>query len=394
MSGAGLQVLEGDLDLETLATALREALDGGPAIAPLPTVSAERDQVLAMLRPAEPLEDPQTAAIVATSGSTGRPKGVMLSGAAIRSSVEATHRRLGGPGDWLLALPTHYVAGLMVMARAVVADTAVHQVGADLGGLSSWATDRRGDRPAYLSVVPTQLTRALDDPALVASLAGVDAVLLGGAAASSALLQRAAGAGIRVITTYGMSETCGGCVYDGVPLDGVTLGSDTPGGLDPDAPLQISGPMVFDGYRGQPDLTAQVRPHVGTMITNDRGRWIDGRLAILGRVDDVVISGGINIDLAEVERVARSWPGAAELVIVAVPDAEWGVRVVAVAEGSAPLVGSAAAGPDALRAHLTGQLPTYAAPRQLVWRDRLPRTSSGKIDRQRLLRELSNKPPE
>lgn len=359
--------------VETLARALAPALSGGEPVAPLPLDPAERRAAIEMLRPDEPVEAVDTAAIVSTSGSTGRPKGVLLSAAALLASAEATHARLGGPGRWTLALPAHYVAGLMVIIRGLVAGLPVTEARGDLADLVRPA----GSGPHYLSLVPTQLARALRDPERTRALAGYDTVLLGGAPAAPDLLESAARAGVRVITTYGMSETCGGCVYDGVPLPGVSIM------LRPeDDRIAITGPMIFSGYRLRPDLTDETLQLDGsrrTLITSDRGVWADGRLTVLGRVDDVVISGGINVDLAELERLARATPaaGGAELVIIGVPDPTWGTMIIAVTDGPVDL--------DRLRADLATRLPERALPRRIHHLSELPRTSSGKIDRQRLL---------
>jgi O-succinylbenzoic acid--CoA ligase len=196
---------------------------------------------------------------------------------------------------------------------------------------------------------------------------------------------------VPVVTTYGMSETCGGCVYDGVPLAGVEVV------LDDDGRVSLGGPTVFSGYRLRPDLTADALRD-GRLRTADRARWADGadgvrRLKVLGRTDDVVISGGLNVDLAQVERHAAGWPALAadpdrapaELVVVGVPHPEWGTEVVAVSDRALPVTG--------LREHLSGTLPGYAAPRRLVVLAGLPRTSSGKIDRQRIRALLSPDPP-
>lgn len=369
------QLVAGD----QIAPALTNALAGGPPLAPLPQDPTERQRAVQMLQPEQAVPEPDVAAIVATSGSTGAPKGVLLSRSAIRASVQATHERLGGPGDWALALPPHYVAGLMVLARTLVAGTAAHPVAPGLADLGAVRSRMRGRR--YISVVPTQLVRALDHPATAEALAGFDAVLLGGAAIDLTLRERARAAGIRVVTSYGMSETCGGCVYDGRPLDGaeVTLEAGT-------HRILLAGSMLFSGYRLRPDATAEAltvtvgaddlsRP---TLRTADRGRLGDHLLTVLGRVDDVVITGGLNVDLAEVERVCGGWPApGGDLAVVGVPDAEWGTRVVAVTDQAGSLA--------ELRAFLAGSLPGYAAPRQLVWVESLPRTASGKIDRQRLV---------
>jgi O-succinylbenzoic acid--CoA ligase len=328
-----------------------------------------------MLALDQPVDEAGAAAVVATSGSTGRPKGVVLSREAITTAVAATHARLGGPGDWVLAVPAHYVAGLMVLARTVLAGTTAHEVPSDLRGLDRAVAAMTGRR--YLSLVPTQLVRACADPRLTEALAGFDAVLLGGAAADPQLLALARERGIAVVPTYGMSETCGGCVYDGVPLDGVRVD------LEPGTErILLAGAPLFSGYRLRPDLTAAAL-RAGRLLTQDRGRWRDGRLDVLGRLDDVVVSGGVNVDLAAVERASRGWPGvtAAELAVVGVPDPEWGTRVVAVTDGYGTL--------DDLRQFLRLHLPAAAAPRQLVRVAALPRLSSGKIDRQRLVELVS-----
>jgi O-succinylbenzoic acid--CoA ligase len=355
--------------------ALAAALDGGAPVAPLPEAALERAQVLAMLAPAEPVTEADAAVVVATSGSTGRPKGVVLSRAAIVAAVTATHERLGGPGSWVAALPVHYVAGLMVLARSLVAGTPLAQVGPDLAGLP--AAVAAVPRPRYLSVVPTQLARACADPVAAAGLAACDAVLVGGAALGADLHRRAAALGIRAVTTYGMSETCGGCVYDGVPLTGVQVK------LDPQGQIGLHATMLFSGYRNRPDLTAAAL-RSGTLWTGDRGRLINQRLIVDGRADDVVVTGGHNVDLAELERLAAHWSalGGAEIAILGIPDDEWGTRVVAVTEADVEAGG--------LRDYLKMSVPAYAAPRAVVRVAALPRTAAGKVDRSRLRDDLTS----
>ncbi|MET1003916.1 MAG: AMP-binding protein, partial [Propionibacteriaceae bacterium] len=154
MIGSEVQsVLLRPADPASLVTALTEAFAGGRPVAPLPEAEVERRAVLEMLSLPTPVAEPDAAAVVATSGSTGRPKGVVLSRAAIAASVTATHARLGGPGDWVLALPGHYVAGLMVIARTVLAGTQLHRAAPDLGNLAAVAERMSGRR--YLSLVPT-----------------------------------------------------------------------------------------------------------------------------------------------------------------------------------------------------------------------------------------------
>ena len=381
---------------------LRRSLAGSGVTAPLPTDPAEHEQTLAMLRAGVDVEQADAAAVVATSGSTGRPRGVVLTRSALIASAEATHRRLGGPGTWVLALPVHYVAGLMVLVRSLVADRPVVGVDARLDALPT--VELTADGPHYLSVVPTQLTRALGDPVRTAALRRFDAVLLGGSAADPALLDRAAAAGVAVVTTYGMSETCGGCVYDGVPLDGVDVTVEDGGRLG------IGGPTVFAGYRLDPAATAAALVD-GRLLTHDRGTvGSDGRVTVLGRIDDVVISGGLNVDLAAVERAVRTWAdgvaAGVEAAVVGVPHPEWGTEVVAVVSEEQNQAFVPTPAPDErsadakearfflsdLRTALAGRLPAYALPRRLVVRPTLPRTSGGKIDRRQLIADLTVRP--
>jgi o-succinylbenzoate---CoA ligase len=365
------------VDAAELPSALADALAGGPPVAPLPTAALEREQAVAMLEPAVPVE-PGVAVVVSTSGSTGRPKGVLLSGEAVTAGAAATHERLGGAGDWALCLPPHYVAGLIVLARTQLAGTRTHLAAPDLADLPRVAARMGGRR--YVSLVPTQLARALTRPDVTAALRSFDAVLVGGGALAEPLALAAREADVAVVTSYGMSETCGGCVYDGVPLRGVDVR------LGDDGRVSLAGSVLFSGYRRRPDLTAAALPD-GRLLTADRARWDEGRLVVLGRVDDVVVSGGINVDLAAVERQVRGWPGlgAGDVAVVGVPDPEWGTAVVAVLEREH----WSGADEQRLREHLQSRLPSWATPRRLLGRVPLPRTSSGKIDRLRLVAELS-----
>jgi o-succinylbenzoate---CoA ligase len=372
---------------------LSAALDGtGPAILPLdPELPAPRlRDLLAALRPAavqtpegtRSLPGPRarlagdTAVVVATSGSTGAPKGVQLSAAALTASAAASLARVGArPGArWLCCLPGFHVAGLQVLVRSLLAGSSPVVV----PRLSAAVIDGCGC--ACVSLVPTQLRRLLDDGAAVA---GFKAILLGGAAPPAGLLARAAAAGARVITTYGMSETCGGCVYDGLPLDGVRLRT-SPAGL-----IGIAGPVLFSGYwpgplqgTQSPGAQASGRAADGWFWTADLGEiGAGGRLAVRGRADDVINSGGEKVVPGEVESVLGTFPGVRDVVVVGVPDPEWGEAVTAVvvaADGAAP--------PELgrLRDRAREVLPGYAAPRRLVLVPEIPLLGSGKPDRQAL----------
>lgn len=345
---------------DTLAAALVPALSGDRVVAPVPPVADE--VLLAALRPDLPVTEAAAGVVVTTSGSTGTPRAVVLSAGAILASAAATHARLGGPGDWVCVLPTHHVAGLMTVARAVAADREVCFARPDLSDLPT-----PGSR-SYLSVVGAQLYRAAADPGLLARLAQYAAVLVGGSAVAEHLLEQVRAAGVRLVQTYGMTETCGGCVYDGYPLDGVRAGIA-------DGRITLSGPVVFSGYRLDPDLTAQVL-HGDTVWTSDRGELADGRLHVTGRVDDVVISGGVNVDLAQAQLIvaeALGPPEAGGPVLLAVPDPRWGQRIVAVTTGALSLA--------ELTARLKGRLGSAALPRELRRLPGLAYTPTGKIDR-------------
>jgi O-succinylbenzoic acid--CoA ligase len=349
-----------------VAGALAASLSGGPPIAPLPADPIDQERAITMFQPSQPVTEAEAAAVVATSGSTGVPKGVVLSRQAIRASVEAMRIRLGGAGDWALALPTHYIAGLMVLARACLDGTRAVPVRSDLSNLPQAAdtlTQRR-----YISLVPAQLDKGLRRDDVTEALASFSAVLIGGAPASIRLVERARDAGIRVVTTYGMSETCGGCVVDGDPLSGVAVG------LAEDGRILIESSTLFSGYRLRPDLTAEALVD-GRLRTHDRGCWKAGKLVVRGRMDDIVITGGHKVDLSDVEQSVQRWAaeGDATVAVLGVPDPVWGTTVIAVSDAPGSL--------KDLQAVVRESLPAYAVPRELIYLDQLPRLISGKPDR-------------
>jgi o-succinylbenzoate---CoA ligase len=371
-----------------LMEALGAALDGtGPALLPVdPRLPAERvAALLQALRPAtlETLDGPQrldpgdspgvapgTAVVIATSGSTGEPKGVELDAAALRHSARASLDRIGArPGEaWLSCLPPSHISGLQVFLRSLLSGTAPVV-------LDQLTLLTRGgappDPPQYVSLVPTQVRHLLDQPGGREALAGFRAILLGGAAVPAGLRAEAAASGARVIATYGMSETCGGCVYDGEPLDGVSVR------IGADSRIQLAGPVLFSGYRGQPGLTAAALDG-GWFVTSDVGE-VDarGRLTVRGRADGMINTGGEKVSADEVASVLEDCPEVREAVVVGRPDPEWGELVTAIVVPADP-----AAPPDldALRAFARGRLPGYAVPRAVVVVPAVPLLSSGKPD--------------
>ncbi len=307
--------------------------------------------------------------VVETSGSTGRPKRVVLSRAAMRASVDATHGYLGGRGQWLLALSPQHVAGLQVLYRNVRArEQPVVLDGDDWAGAVAAMTGAR----RYASVVPTQLVRLLDRDQ-VGPLTELDAVLVGGGPMDPERRREAEDAGVRVVMTYGMSETCGGCVYDGYPLDGVGIK------IDENGEILLTGSVLFDGYGdgqgGSDELAGQAIWSRGWLRTADLGRLdADGRLHVLGRRDQVVVSGGLNVPGLAVEQMLAKAPGVRDVAVVAVPHAEWGEQVTAV------VVTESGDAPDLTRLRELVE-PREWAPRAVVVVDELPRTTNGKLDR-------------
>ena len=371
--------------LTDLLPALAAAVDGtGPALVPVPDGPAGA-AVLRMAAVGEPLEEPTgadgspdpVALVVPTSGSTGTPRGALLTASALAASAAATAERLGGAGSWLLCLPTTHVAGLQVLLRALAAGTVPEcqdlSAGFTADGFTRAAAHLAGAR-RYTSLVPTQLVRLLDEPASLDALRDFDAVLLGGAAAPAPLLARARAAGVAVVATYGMSETCGGCVYDGVPLSGVRAG------LAADGRITLAGAVVFSGYRRDPAATAAVLGG-GVLTTGDLGAIRDdGRLEVLGRADAVLVTGGELVSPEAVERVLTSAAGIADAVVVGLADPEWGQRVVAlVVPAGRPGAGGLDVG--TVRALVTDRLGRASAPRDVVTVDAVPVLGIGKPDR-------------
>jgi O-succinylbenzoic acid--CoA ligase len=362
---------------------VRAALAGDAPLAVVPADPGPAARAAAVLRPDVPLEDGADL-VVLTSGSTGDGRGVLLAAAALRASATATLARLGGPGGWVLALPVSAVAGLQVLVRSALAGQPPAVLGP--GDRLADALVRTPGERRYTALVPTQLRRFL--AAEPEALRGFDAVLVGGAATDPALLAQARDAGVAVVTTYGMSETSGGCVYDGAPLDGV-------GVRIVDGGIELSGPQLAAGYRLDPAATAEAFVD-GWFRTRDAGSF-DGdgwrayaplapatadRLVVHGRLDDVVVTGGVNVAPAAVEAALREHPDVVDAVVVGRPDVEWGARVVAA------VVPSPGAAPDlaVLRAWVAERLGAPAAPKQLHVLDAVPVLHTGKPDRRAVAR--------
>ncbi len=349
------------------------------AILPVPADDQRQSSLLTTtLRAGEGIDD-DVALVISTSGTTGKPKGALLTAAALRSSAESTHARLGGAGRWLLALPAYHIAGLQVLVRSVLAGTTPVAIQASFepAELPS-AVAALGSGRRYASLVAVQLDKSLRDPAAAEALAGLDAVLIGGGPMPAGVAERARAAGVNVVRTYGMSETAGGCVYDGVALDGVKVRIDN-------SRILLGGATVAKGYRNP--VTPDPFAEPGWFRTDDLGAVDDsGVIRVLGRVDDAVSTGGLTVLPQLVESALAGHPAIADCAVFGVPDERLGQRVVA-ALVLAP--GSTAPDVAELRAQVSQTLDATAAPREVHIVDELPRRGIGKLDRRALAARYS-----
>jgi O-succinylbenzoic acid--CoA ligase len=333
------------------------------------------------------------ALTVSTSGSTGRPREVALSAAALRSAADALAERLGGHGGWLLALPVEHIAGAQVVIRSIIAGRApaalppgvTFTAAAFAAAAAKLAAPRR-----YTSLVPTQLHRLMTaEPEGTDALRAFDAVLVGGAPCPPRLLERARAAGLRVVTTYGMTETAGGCVYDGVPLDGTRVALDRVGRILLTGPTLASGYVIDDETLARGELADSVPGDRGAAFESRSGvRWVrssdlgeldaTGRVVVLGRADDVIVTGGVKVAPEPVEAIVAAVPGIRDVCVVGLADGSWGEQVVAVV---AVEPGAAVPELEDLRARVTKLLGAAHAPRAVVALNALPMRGPGKVDR-------------
>lgn len=354
---------------------LRDALAGsGPAVLPVP--AGATSSVVADV-------PKRVAVVIETSGSTGEPKRVMLATNALLAGAAASAVALGGAGQWLLALPVHYIAGVQVLVRSIAAETTPlvlppgHFDPEDFRRLAEAMTEPL----RYTALVPVQLARLLDaadDPAVLAVLRRFTAILVGGQAIRPELIKRAEALDVRVVRTYGSSETAGGCMYNGVPI-GDTLVRVVNG------QLELSGSVLAEGYLDDDERTADrfsVEHGVRWYRTGDLGE-IDpdsGLVSVLGRADNVIISGGVKVSLDAVERIVRSHPGFEHAVVLGGDDATWGQVPVVLVAGGEP----AAADLDTVAAFVVATLGRAARPASIVRVKEIPLLASGKPDRQAL----------
>ncbi|GAB2454107.1 O-succinylbenzoic acid--CoA ligase [Conyzicola lurida] len=346
---------------EQMLDALRHALGGdGPAV-----FAGESSSPLPESVPT------RVALVVESSGSTGTPKRVALSSDALLASAAASDTALGGPGQWLLALPTTYIAGINVLVRSLSAETAPVELAPGHFSADAFiAAAGVMDHPQrYTSLVPAQLSRLIETDAALGALRRFDRILVGGQATPLPLIAAALELGLNVTRTYGSSETSGGCVYDGVPI-GATRARVV------DGQIELSGAVLAEGYLGDPERTDRAfHSEQGQRWyrTGDQGEIVDGVLSVTGRLDDVIISGGLKVSLGALERLVRDLPGLGDAVIVRETSERWGEVPVLVATVDYRI--------DDLKALVTERLGRAAVPARVVRLDSMPLLSSGKPDR-------------
>ena len=298
--------------------------------------------------------------LVATSGSTGTPKEISLTSSALKASTNASNKFLkASKGDiWSLLLPLTHIAGINVLVRAMQLESAPLDLRNHVGSYP---------RADFTAIVPTQLFNALNENSeLLKHLQSAKAVLVGGASLSPELRAQGIAAGINIVSTYGMSETCGGCVYDGVALDGVSFE------LTGDGRIKISGPVLADVEREN-----------GWFVTNDLGKIVDGKLQVLGRSDDVIISGGENISLSAIEAlINQKFP---HLLVAAfsTPDNKWGQALHIAVQSTDEKIKSE------VSELLVKSIGSHAKPKSVLLLDKLPEIGVGKVDRISLAKLVS-----
>ena len=301
----------------------------------------------------------QAAVLIGTSGSTGAPKEIFLSSHALVSSARASNAFIGAkPGDtWSLLLPLTHVAAVNVFVRAF-----------ELGTIPVDLRNHSGEYPRvdFTAIVPTQLFRALNgDQDLLKHLQGAKKVLVGGAALPQALHNQAAAAGVSIVTTYGMSETSGGCVYNGEILDGVEV--------------EVRGGSIF--IRGK-ILALDLELTDGWFESKDLGEFVDDKLVVIGRSDDVIISGGENLSLNNVEKVLNAYFPALQLAAFSVDDTQWGQSLHIAVVGDADS--------ESISKVLQSEIGAFAKPKGIHAMDSLPLLGIGKVDRKRLAQVIPN----
>ncbi|MDY3128088.1 MAG: o-succinylbenzoate--CoA ligase [Corynebacterium sp.] len=350
---------------------LEAAISGEKAFLPVPAEDPTKAMLLRNTQRVGEEIASDIALVVPTSGSTGTPKGAQLSAVNLVASADATHARLGGPGHWVLALPATHIAGIQVLVRCLLAG--VEPVCVDLshgfsveGFASAAQVVADTGEQAYTALTPMQLAKAMDSLVGIEALRVFDAVLVGGATLDERLRTSAQKLDIAVISTYGSSETAGGCVYDGYPLDGVQV--EVKAGR-----IYLGGPTIAHGYRNVPEHEAFAQQ--GWFATSDGGQLCSGKLEVTGRLDNIIVSGGLKLHPEVLEEALHSIPGVDTAVVTSTPHPRVGDAIVAAYVGNATLM-------DIMSGLEDLGTPRWQVPKDLKRLPQMPLTVTGKVDRQ------------
>jgi len=374
------------MNIDPIMKALMAALHGeGPAVEIVLDENGEPQAV-----PVETDVD-EAAVVVRTSGSTGTPKATVLTVDALAASSVSTAMALRGEGQWLLALPLQFVAGVQVLVRSLYAGTrpwVMDQSNGFTPEAFTAAAEELTDKIRFTSLVPTQLQRLLDAPApeTLAVLRRFNAILLGGAPASAELLANARAQGLKVVTTYGSAETCGGCVYDGEPLDGVEVRI---GEGELEGRILLGGDTVAAGYLDAARASKAAffeEDGIRWYVTGDLGELSDdGKLTVLGRADDVIITGGVKASAAFIQGKLEELDGVTAAFVTGVPSREWGQAVAAYVAVSDP-------SPEGLKGFTSRREAALGvlAPKTVLANKELLMLPNGKPDRMAMIDLLSN----
>lgn len=311
--------------------------------------------------------------VVSTTGSSGTSKEVGLSASALLSSARASNKALGAEfgNSWSLLLPLTHIAGINVLVRAL-----------ELGTEPIDLRNHQGEYPRadFTAIVPTQLFKALNgDQQLLAHLVDAKAVLVGGAALTTDLHLQAEKAGINIVVTYGMTETSGGCVYNGLPLEGIEIS------ITPEKRIAIKGPVLAHTYLGAEALW-DTQYKDGWFHSTDIGRIENEKLIVEGRSDDVIISGGENISLSAIESSLHAHFPHKNFAAFSVKDSKWGDALhVAIAGDGFP-------SEEEIAQYLGEQFGDFSKPKGFLHLPELPLIGIGKVDRKKLTELLMEAP--
>lgn len=359
-------------DPRSLLEPLHRALfEDGPAVLPRPGG--------AKVTATAPMEvEDEIALVIETSGTTGAPKRVALGAEAVLASARAAVAELGAPGTWLLLLPAHYIAGVQVLVRSLVSETTpvvLHPEPFSSVAMASKADElhERGT-PLYTSMVPAQLQRVLDDASTMAKLdqlvQSFERILVGGQSIPQSVIERSAAASYSVTRTYGSSETAGGCVWDGHAIGETTV-------AEFDGRIALAGPTLAHSYLDDPERTARSfveREGTRWYLSDDAGSVDEqGMLTIQGRLDDVIVSGGVKVALGRIERLVHRDFSAADAVVVGAEHETWGHVPVVITTKNLDLT--------ALRLGIGAELGPEARPDRVLTIPEIPLLPSGKPDR-------------